>query len=98
MYGTRHGSPALRGYLPLYEGGTMDIVEDFFLNHAGECRRMARFTRDLEAKAVWNRMADRWLMLATKEKARSQQLSQIRAARAHRRSSRVQPRFKSRAA
>jgi hypothetical protein len=67
----------------------MDIVENF-LNHAGECRRMARFTRDHEAKAVWNRMADRWLMLATKERARSQQLSQIRAAR-------VQA-FKSRAA
>ena len=58
----------------------MDIVEHF-LNHAGECRHMARFTRDLESKAVWTRMADRWLMLATKEKVRSQQLSQIRAAR-----------------
>jgi hypothetical protein len=67
----------------------MDIVENF-LKHAGECRRMARFTHDREAKAVWNRMADRWIMLATKEKARSQHLSQIRAAR-------VQA-FKSRAA
>jgi hypothetical protein len=67
----------------------MDIVETF-LNHAGECRHMARFTRDREAKAVWNRMADRWLMLATKEKARSQQFSQTRTAR-------VQE-FKSRAA
>jgi hypothetical protein len=67
----------------------MDIVERF-LNHAGECRRMARFTRDLESKAVWNRMADRWLMLATKERARNQQLSEIREAR-------VQA-FKSRAA
>jgi hypothetical protein len=67
----------------------MDIVENF-LNHAGECRRMARFTRDREAKAVWNRMADRWLMLATREKTRSQYLSQIRATR-------VQA-FKSRAA
>jgi len=73
----------------LTKGRPMDIVEKF-LSHAGECRRMARFTRDLEAKAAWNRMADRWLMLATKEKARSQQLSQIRAAR-------VQA-FKSRAA
>ena len=67
----------------------MDIVENF-LNHAGECRRMALFTRDREARAVWNRMADRWVMLATKEKARSERLSQIRAAR-------VQA-FKSRAA
>ena len=67
----------------------MDIVKNF-LNHAGECRRMAHFTRDREAKAVLNRMADRWLMLATREKARSQQLAQIHAAR-------VQA-FKSRAA
>jgi hypothetical protein len=67
----------------------MDIVESF-LNHAGECRRMARFTHDRETMAVWNRMADRWVMLATKEKARSQQLAQIHAAR-------VQA-FKSRAA
>jgi len=72
----------------------MDIVEHF-LNHAGECRRMARFTRDLEAKAVWNRMADRWLMLATKERARNQQLSEIRAARIQ--ALRIQA-FKSRAA
>ena len=59
----------------------MDIAENF-LRHAAECRRMARFTRDRETKVVWNRMADRWLMLATKEKARSQQLAQNRAARA----------------
>jgi hypothetical protein len=58
----------------------LDIVESF-LNHAGECRRMALFTRDRETKAVWNRMADRWVMLATKEKVRSQQLAQIHAAR-----------------
>jgi hypothetical protein len=58
----------------------VDITEKF-LNHAGECRRMARFTHDLETRAVWNRMADRWFALAENEKARSQQLSQIRAAR-----------------
>jgi hypothetical protein len=58
----------------------MDLVENLF-NHAGECLRMARFTHDREAKTVWNRMADRWVMLATKEKARSQQLAQIQAAR-----------------
>jgi len=58
----------------------MDIVENF-LNHAGECRRMARFTRDLETRAVWNRMADRWLILAESEKARSRHLAEARAAR-----------------
>jgi hypothetical protein len=31
-----------------------------FLRHAVECEEMARFTRDLESKATWRRMADRW--------------------------------------
>jgi hypothetical protein len=58
----------------------MDIIEKF-QNHADECRRMGRFTRDLESKAVWNRMADRWLRLAANEKAGTLQLS-TRARRA----------------
>jgi hypothetical protein len=60
----------------------MDIVEKF-LSHAGECRHMARFTRDLESKAVRNRMADRWMALAINEKARSRQRYELRARRAH---------------
>jgi hypothetical protein len=60
----------------------MDIVEKF-LSHAGGCRVMARFTRDLESKAVWNRMADRWLALAVNEKTRRQQRSELRIQRAH---------------
>jgi hypothetical protein len=66
----------------------MDIVEKF-QNHADECRRMARFTRDLESKAAWNRMADRWLRLAANERARTPQLSEARARRAQ---TRRQPR------
>jgi hypothetical protein len=31
-----------------------------FLRHAVECEEMARFTRDLESKATWRRMAERW--------------------------------------
>jgi hypothetical protein len=31
-----------------------------FLRHAAECEEMARFTRDLESRATWRRMADRW--------------------------------------
>jgi hypothetical protein len=58
----------------------MDVIEKF-LNHARECRRMARFTRDLETRAVWNRMADRWLALAANEKARDRQISESRARR-----------------
>jgi hypothetical protein len=31
-----------------------------FMRHAAECEEMARFTRDLESKATWRRMAERW--------------------------------------
>jgi len=31
-----------------------------FLRHATECEEMARFTRDLESKVTWRRMAERW--------------------------------------
>ena len=31
-----------------------------FLRHAAECEEMARFTHDLESKATWRRMAERW--------------------------------------
>jgi len=58
----------------------MDIVGKF-LDHADDCRRMARLTRDLETKVVWNRLADRWLRLAAKEKARNLHLSQMRMLR-----------------
>jgi hypothetical protein len=58
----------------------MDIVAKF-LDHADECRRMARFTRDLQTKIVWNRMAERWLMLAAREKTRNKHLSEMRALR-----------------
>ena len=60
----------------------MDMVEKF-LTHAGECRQMARFTRDLESKAVWNRIADRWVALAVQEKARVQQRGDRRSRRVH---------------
>jgi acyl-CoA synthetase (AMP-forming)/AMP-acid ligase II len=30
------------------------------LRHAAECEEMARFTRDLESKVTWRRMAERW--------------------------------------
>jgi hypothetical protein len=35
-------------------------LDQEFLRHATECEEMARFTRDLESKATWRRMADRW--------------------------------------
>ena len=33
---------------------------DEFLRHAAECEQMAKFTRDPESVATWNRMAERW--------------------------------------
>jgi len=60
----------------------MDVVRKFEI-HADECRRMARLARELESKAVWNRMADRWLVLAANEMARTRRLSETRAGRAH---------------
>ena len=58
----------------------MDIITEF-QNHADECLRMARFTHDLESKATWNRMADRWLSLVAREKTRTLQRSETRVIR-----------------
>jgi hypothetical protein len=58
----------------------MDIIAEF-QNHADECRRMARATRDFQAKVVWNRMAERWQSLLAAENARAQQREQARAQR-----------------
>jgi hypothetical protein len=41
-----------------------------FLRHAAECEQMARTMRDPESKAVWRRMAERWVRCA--ELARQQ--------------------------
>jgi hypothetical protein len=59
----------------------MDIIAKF-QSHAEECRRMARFARDLESTAVWNRMAERWANLAASEQARNKQRSETRPHRA----------------
>jgi hypothetical protein len=58
----------------------MDIIAEF-QKHADECRRMARATRDLQSKVVWNRMAERWQGLLATEQARARQRSEIRAQR-----------------
>ena len=60
----------------------MDIIEEF-QKHADECRRMARGTRDFQAKVVWNRMAERWQSLLASEQARTRQRSETRARRRH---------------
>jgi hypothetical protein len=35
-----------------------------FVKFAAECERMAKFTRTLENRTVWTRMAERWLRCA----------------------------------
>jgi hypothetical protein len=37
----------------------MELAQQL-LKHAVECEETARFTRDLESKAMWRRMAERW--------------------------------------
>jgi hypothetical protein len=39
---------------------------DEFLKHAADCEQMAKFARDPESKATWNRMAVRWRQCAEK--------------------------------
>jgi hypothetical protein len=41
----------------------MDPAQEF-RKHADECRRMARATVNLEDRASWNRLAERWLHCA----------------------------------
>jgi hypothetical protein len=60
----------------------MDIIAEFE-KHVGECRRMARATRDLEAKIVWTRMAERWQSLLATEQARTRQRAETRVRRRH---------------
>jgi hypothetical protein len=35
-----------------------------FVKFAAECERMAKFTHTLQNRAVWTRMAERWLRCA----------------------------------
>jgi hypothetical protein len=65
----------------------MDIIGEF-QKHADECGRMARCTRDLASKVMWNRMAERWQGLVATEMARTRQRSEAgirRAQTVHRR-------------
>ena len=41
----------------------MDASEEF-LKHAAECKRMARFARELQDKVTWRQMSERWLRCA----------------------------------
>jgi hypothetical protein len=43
-----------------------------FRKHAVDCQQMAKFTRDPESKATWNRMAQRWIDCAERFKIETQ--------------------------
>jgi hypothetical protein len=50
----------------------MDPVVQEFRRHAGECRQMARDTRDIDSKVTWNSLADRWVRCAELAEAQIQ--------------------------
>jgi len=42
-----------------------------FRRHADECRRMARSTTNLQDRATWNQLAERWLACASQYENRA---------------------------
>jgi hypothetical protein len=46
-----------------------------FLKHAADCQQMAKFTRDPESRATWNRMAQRWIDCAERFKIETQAIA-----------------------
>jgi hypothetical protein len=54
------------GCIPFPEGARAMNPPDEFLKHAADCEQMAKFARDAESKATWNRMAERWRRCAEK--------------------------------
>ncbi len=58
-----------------------------FRKHAADCETMAKVSKDRETKAVWKRMAERWLLCA--KLAEDQDLFQRR--RMEEKSSKPQP-------
>src|ERR1700730_13901205 len=53
-------SKRFRSYIELAVGDRLMNPPDEFLKHAADCEQMAKFTRDSESMATWNRMAERW--------------------------------------
>jgi hypothetical protein len=49
------------------------VPSEEFLRYAAQCERMVKSSRDPESKAVWSRMAERWVRCA--EFAQAQVLS-----------------------
>jgi hypothetical protein len=53
-----------------------------FSKYAVDCETMAKMSRDPETKAVWKRMADRWILCA--KLAEDQDMVQLRRKEAYR--------------
>jgi hypothetical protein len=45
-----------------------DIAEEF-RGYAEQCREMARTAKELESKAAWNALAERWVNCAREQEA-----------------------------
>jgi hypothetical protein len=58
----------------------MDTAAEF-RKHAADCNKMAKVSRDLETKGVWQRMAERWLLCAKLAEEDDQSLARARAQR-----------------
>jgi hypothetical protein len=52
-----------------------------FRRHADECFRIAKATRDLEERAGWNRMGERWLRCAAQAEQEDAAAQSMAAAR-----------------
>ena len=55
-----------------------------FVRFAAECERMAKFTHTPENKAVWSRMAERWLRCAQLYDRQAQSAHRGSATKRHR--------------
>jgi hypothetical protein len=59
-----------------------------FRKHAADCEKMAKASSDRETKAVWKRMAERWLLcakLAEDQDVFQRRLVEEKSSRPHRR-------------
>jgi hypothetical protein len=69
------------GCMQLPEGDRAMNPPDEFLKCAADCEQMAKFARDPESKATWNRMAERWRRCAEKFTSESLAAHQAMAAK-----------------
>ena len=54
---------------------------EVFMRHAAECEYMAKRSRDRADKALWSRMAERWIRCAELAEHHSQPSAKVRVHR-----------------